>query len=133
MAVIMTAVVCFSLFVPLMMIWCLSGRSGKQKLKEVHIKLGESTLNSLSLSLTHSHSMYSVLYEQLAANYRKLEEDLSKVQNDKSVLERRLRESEDRCQELQDKNTLQTQDFDGLAREKREIEVHNVHISEHTV
>ena len=77
--------------------------------------------------------MYSVVYEQLAANYRKLEEDLSKVQNDKSVLERRLRESEDRCQELQDKNTLQTQDFDGLAREKREIEVHNVHSSERTV
>ena len=130
MAVIMTAVVCFSLFVPLMMIWCLSGRSGKQKLKEVHIKLGKSIL---SLSLIVYTCMYSVLYKQLAANYRKLEEDLSKAQNDKSVLERRLRESEDRCQELQDKNTLQTQDFDGLAREKREIEVHNVRSSECTV
>ena len=48
MAVIMTTVICFSLFVPLMMIWCLSGRSGKQKLKEVQIKLGEL---SFSLSL----------------------------------------------------------------------------------
>lgn len=130
MAVIMTAVVCFSLFVPLMMIWCLSGRSGKQKLKEVHIKLGKSIL---SLSLIVYTCIYSVLYEQLAANYRKLEEDLSKAQNDKSILERRLRESEDHCQELQDKNTLQTQDFDGLAREKRDIEVHNVHSSERTV
>ena len=56
-----------------------------------------------------------------------MEEDHSKAQNDKSVLERRLRESEDRCQELQDKNALQKQDFDGLAREKGEIEVCFLH------
>ena len=35
-----------------------------------------------------------------------------------------MRESEDRCQDLQDKNTLQKQGLDGLAREKGEIEVH---------
>ena len=53
-----------------------------------------------------------------------MEEDLSKAQNDKSVLERKLRESDDRCQDLQDKMSLQKQEFDGLAREKGEIEVY---------
>ena len=78
----------------------------------------------LSLSLSYN---ITILFIKLVANYRKLEEDHSKAQNDKSVLERRLRESEDRCQELQDKNALQKQDFDGLAREKGEIEVRFLH------
>ena len=39
-----------------------------------------------------------------------------------------MRESEDRCQDLQDKFSLQKQEFDGLAREKEGIEVHCVHL-----
>ena len=67
MAVIMTAVVCFSLFVPLVMIWCLSGRSGKQKMKEVQIKLGE-----LSFSLSYPSLFLSHSLSRVHNNYYKL-------------------------------------------------------------
>ena len=40
-------------------------------------------------------------------------EDLSKAQNDRSDLERKLRESEDRYQFLQDKLAVQKKEFDG--------------------
>ena len=48
---------------------------------------------------------------------------MSKAQNDKSVVERKLRESDDQRQEMQGKMSLQKQDFDRVTREKGEIEV----------
>ena len=48
---------------------------------------------------------------------------MSKAQNDKSVVERKLRESDDQRQEMQGKMSLQNQDFDRVKREKGDIEV----------
>lgn len=77
----------------------------------------------ISLVIVSQLRMYIVWCNWLTAACRKLEEDLAKAQNDKSVLERKLRETDDRRQESEDKIALQKQEIDGLAQEKRDIEV----------
>ena len=67
---------------------------------------------SLSLSLFLIHIHINII-KYLAANYCTLVEDLSKAQNDRSDLERKLREGEDRYQFLQDKLAVQKKEFDG--------------------
>lgn len=49
MAVIFTSVAYTSLFAPLVILWCLSGRTSKQKLKQIQLKVGESDVHEKTL------------------------------------------------------------------------------------
>ena len=103
-------------FVPHMITWCLSGKSDKQKLNEFQIKFGE-----FSARLCLCLCLSLILYKYFAANHCKVVKDLSKAQNDRSVLKRKLRESENRCRVLQDKLTQQKKEREGAVKQATQL------------